>query len=208
LRQRILTLLSTLTLWSAMTIITVTPSLSRHFSLFTHIDLEEMLRFSVIFLTGSSMYLYRDRIPDSGWLALGSTALYVVGVVFPLWTYGTAPTLEFTPIDIASPFIVYPMLWLGIHLPFKRVGVKNDYSYGIYIYGWPITQLLLLWNLTRFGVVSFEFFAIAATVPFAVVSWWVIERPSLGLKSISLSRIRTSGNDDEAPTPARPPERS
>ena len=188
LRHRVLTLASLLVMWVTMTMVTVTPALSRHFTFFTHLALEEMIRFIVLFLTGSVMFLYRDRIPDSGWLALCSALLYVIAVVFPLWTLGKTPTAEFTPIDIGAPFIVSPVLWLGIHLPFHRVGAKNDYSYGIYIYGWPIAQLLITWNLMRFGLVSFEFFAIAATIPFAIASWWIIERPSLKMKSLSYRR--------------------
>jgi len=186
LRRRVLTLLSTLAVWLTVTVITVTPAFSIHFNFFVYISIEDILRFSVIFLTGSTLYLYRDRIPDSGWLALGSTALYIVGISFPLWTTGTVPTLEFTPIDIAAPFIAYPLLWLGVHLPLKSVGQKNDYSYGIYIYGWPVTQLLIMWDLHRHGVVTFEVAAILATIPFAVLSWWLIERPAMSLKSLPM----------------------
>ena len=39
------------------------------------------------------------------------------------------------------------MIWLGIHLPLARVGAKNDYSYGLYIYGYPVSQLLVVWGL-------------------------------------------------------------
>lgn len=196
LRRRIFTLIITVALWLTVTVITVTPSFSIHFNFFVYISIEDILRFGVIFLTGSTMYLYRDRVPDSGWLAIGSAGIYILGILFPIWTVGTVPTLEFTPIDIATPFIVYPLLWLGVHLPFRGVGQRNDYSYGIYIYGWPITQLLIMWDLHRHGVVTFEVLALGATIPFAAASWWLIERPSLMLKNWKIPSLRKPRSND------------
>jgi len=76
------------------------------------------------------------------------------------------------------------LLWLGIHLPFQKVGAKNDYSYGIYIYAFPVTVLLAIWHVQRFGYPLFILFCIVGTMPFAVGSWWIIERRALSLKKI------------------------
>ena len=82
--------------------------------------------------------------------------------------------------------LTYPLLWLGIHLPFQRIGVHNDYSYGIYIYGCPVQQLLAIWGVEHWGFFPYMLLGIAGTLPFAVASWRIIEKPVLELKRISL----------------------
>jgi hypothetical protein len=44
------------------------------------------------------------------------------------------------PAHVAAPALTYAVLWLGARLPL-RVG-KYDVSYGIYIYAFPVSQLL------------------------------------------------------------------
>ena len=83
---------------------------------------------------------------------------------------------------LAAPAIAYLCLWLGSHLPFPRVGVPNDISYGIYIYAFPVQQTLALWQVQRSGYVVFSLCSVALTVPLAAASWWMIEKPALRLK--------------------------
>ena len=60
---------------------------------------------------------------------------------------------------------------------------KFDYSYGLYIYAFPIQQAL-----AEFGVIkNFEVYVIASfalTLPFAMVSWVYIEKPALRLRDV------------------------
>lgn len=77
--------------------------------------------------------------------------------------------------------LAYLMLWMGATLP-VRLGMSNDISYGIYIYGFPIQQSLVMLGIAGIGWFSFAIVGLVATVPLAVLSWWLIERPSLRLK--------------------------
>jgi len=104
-------------------------------------------------------------------------------------TGGKAPTLAFTASDLVAPFIAYPLLWLGIHLPLQKVGARNDYSYGVYIYAFPITQLLVLWNAERLGYIGFMFLTVLLTAPFAVASWWLIEKWAISLKKLDWNAV-------------------
>ena len=188
LRRRVLTLAVTSVLWAAMAVITVTPALSAQFTIEHNCNLESLIRFSTLFLVASTLYLYRERVPDRWWLAAACAAIYATSVLLP--TGGLIPTFSFTPGDIGMPFLVYPVLWLGIHLPFRTIGSKNDYSYGIYIYGWPITELLILWHAYRLGLPLYLTCCFVATIPFAVASWWLIEKRSLRMKDL-LPRTRS-----------------
>ncbi len=129
-------------------------------------------RFASIFLVGALCYLYRDRVPDSGRLALGLTALGCLGL-----SIGH----PFSQVSdwLAGPSFVYPVLWLGAHLPFQRVGATNDISYGVYIYAFPVGQLFALAGLQKAGYVPYTLCTIAGTLPLAAASWWGIERWAL-----------------------------
>ena len=135
-----------------------------------------------LFLTGSMVYLYRDKVVDSAWLALVLTALYVASLWWPV----DLPTNRFTGqiggAALWAPLLVYPLLWLGAHLPLQKVGAKNDYSYGIYIYAWPVQELLAVWRVQRWGYPAYTVACIMVTVPFAVASWWLVEKRALALK--------------------------
>jgi len=131
-----------------------------------------MLRFAPIFLVGALFYLYRDRVPDSGRLALVLTAVAAAGLATG------QPNLYFSD-WLTGPALVYPVLWLGAHLPCRRIGVTNDISYGMYIYGWPVGQLLVLAGVQAAGYVPFTLATLAGTVPLAAASWWLVEKRAL-----------------------------
>jgi len=132
--------------WAAEIVITAVPSLNAQFNLLVNYDVSLMLVHLPIFLTGSLLYLYRDVVPDSGWFALGGGALVLVSLAVPLGN--SQPGLTLTSTNLFAPGIAYSMLWLGIHLPFQRIGARNDYSYGVYIYAFPVAQLLAIWGST------------------------------------------------------------
>ena len=140
------------------------------------------------FLTGSLLYLYRDKVPDSGWLALGLVAVFVVGSWLPFFGQGMTRFSHFLPIStsVMAPALAYPLLWLGVHLPspFQRVGARNDYSYGIYIYGWPVQQLLGMWGVQHWGYLVFTASAVAGSTTLAVLSWHLVEKRALSLKKL------------------------
>ena len=129
-------------------------------------------RFGSIFLVGALMYLYRDRVPDSGHLAVGFVLLACVGVAVGHPSSHVADWLT-------GPMLVYPVLWLGAHLPFRALGSTNDISYGVYIYAYPIGQLLALAGVQRFGYFPFMLATVIGTLPLAAASWWGLEKWAL-----------------------------
>ncbi|MHB8219929.1 MAG: acyltransferase family protein [Acidimicrobiales bacterium] len=142
-------------------------------ALVDHSSVEFALRFGSIFLVGTVLRLYQHRIPDSKLLAGAAVVLVAVGSSL------RDPNL------IAGPALAYLLLWLGVHLPLHRLGARNDISYGVYIYAFPVQQLLATWNLQRFGYLIFTASALVFTIPFAMGSWFGIERRVLHLKSWS-----------------------
>ena len=182
LRHRGWVLLITLGIFAALLITTLDPSLNPKFSpahLFIPMD---FMVLSLPFLAGSLIYLYKERVPDSFLLAVACGIAFVASLHLP--TYGNGPTLRLTASSLCVFLIAYPLLWLGAHLPFHWVGSKNDYSYGVYIYAFPLTQLLGSMNAGRLGFWPFFTLTASITLAFAVASWWLIEKHALRLKKV------------------------
>lgn len=120
------------------------------------------------FLAGASIYVYADKVPCSRWLALSAAVLFIAAVAT-----GNGHSLAALP-------VTYLLLWLGIVLPsaIGRVAAENDFSYGTYLYAFPVQQLLVVAGSHHLGVVPFTVLSIVATAPLAVVSWFAIERPA------------------------------
>jgi len=162
-----------------------------------------MLRFAPIFMVGALLYLYRDRVPDSGYLALGLTALAVVGLKTG------QPNLFFSD-WLTGPALAYPVLWLGAHLPCRRIGATNDISYGVYIYGWAVGQLLALAGVQAAGYFPYMLATVACTVPLAAASWWLIEKRALKARSWVPAPLRrfmsqpVAISDEAVPSVAQP----
>ncbi len=79
------------------------------------------------FVSGLIIYRYRDNIPWSAYLCL---MMAVISFVLYKVPYG----LRFAPLPVA-----YVTIYLGLlNLPRDRIVLSGDYSYGLYLYGFPI----------------------------------------------------------------------
>lgn len=130
-------------------------------------------RLAVFFALGAWAYAFRDRLPRRGSWALVAAGALVVSDFMPGPVFVLVVPLAWT----------YLVLWVAsaraVRLP--AWFARSDYSYGTYLYGWPIQQLVI----GELGVVSPPLvFAISlpVTLAAAAVSWYVVERPAQALK--------------------------
>lgn len=130
------------------------------------------LRFLAMFGIGVAMFMLRERICLSHRVFLAILALVAVSSTYrPLFVL------------LAYGALAYVLLYLA-YIPggplrlFNRLG---DYSYGIYIFGYP-TQKAVMTLFPAFNVVELFLVAFALTLGMAVASWHWIERPALRLK--------------------------
>lgn len=135
-------------------------------------------RLLVAFLLGIAAYQWRDSIPtDPRLLGLALLACAVLNaVILPDEDAAFYPLLSLL---LGVP-VLYVTLWLGTaDLPTPAPLRRGDYSYGLYLYHWPIMQALVL-VLPPLGHAGFYFLAIMPVVAaFAALSWHAIERPVL-----------------------------
>lgn len=136
-----------------------------------------MARLGFIFSLGMLLYLYRQSIPCSWTLAGVAMVVYLVGMRTGLYE------------GIGQAAFAYLCLFAAIKLPLKRFDKYGDFSYGIYIYSFPIEQLCALFGAEHFGYPAYVAISIAGTMVFAVPSWFLVERPCLRLKGVRFAGI-------------------
>ena len=137
---------------------------------FNPLGSEIMLRFSFVFLLGAAAHLFAERIPVSGPLALVSVALVVAGLhLLPDYR------------ALAGPAFAYAFVYAVVRLP-VRWRPRWDLSYGVYVWHWPIAQLMVAAGATVLTTVPFVLASVAVAVVVAALSWNLVERPALGLK--------------------------
>jgi peptidoglycan/LPS O-acetylase OafA/YrhL len=125
------------------------------------------------YLAGSTFYLWRDRIRWSAGLALGAVTLLIAGTLVPPWGVTLTFPIAFTYVLLFVAFRPVPIL--------ANWAKPGDFSYGVYLYAFPVQQLLVRWWPT---LTPLTLFALATPVVFgcAFVSWEAIEKRFLTLK--------------------------
>lgn len=84
--------------------------------------------------------------------------------------------------------LAYLALYAGIKLPLSKIGSCNDISYGIYVYAFPVGQLIILFGGDSLNVWQFIALNVAVVVPFAWGSWVLVEKTALKLKWVVPAR--------------------
>ncbi|WP_302622497.1 acyltransferase family protein [Streptomyces griseus] len=157
-------------------------------------DPDVVLYLSFAFGLGTLIELYRERVPVSD----------VLGVASGLVLLGSLRFGYFFVVGL--PAFAYLLLWLAIRLPapFRRIGARHDYSYGIYIYGFAVQQSLVALGLARWGFWPYLALSLAGAVTAAVLSWHLVERPAMRLKDIGSARKTRPGTAAGEPTASEP----
>ncbi|GGM39250.1 acyltransferase family protein [Dactylosporangium sucinum] len=137
--------------------------------------------FALAFVLGMIADLYRSVIPLNDWLGWTSLVLVVASVYFSLPLFG--------PAIIAW---VYLLLWAGVRLPkvLKRIGRRNDYSYGVYIYAFPIQQALAIVGVPKLGWTFYLLTSVATVGLVAACSWHLVEKQAMRAKNWTPRRFR------------------
>lgn len=123
---------------------------------------------TAFFITGTLLWVYRERIVLSGWAVI---ALLLALAVLRGGTWAHLPYFG---------LLTYGTLYLAlrVRLPLIRL---TDISYGVYLYGWPAQQLawMLPWGKTIAGNIVI---ASLIALTLGALSWFLVERPALRLK--------------------------
>ncbi|RYG24178.1 acyltransferase [bacterium] len=169
-----------------------------HISLPWFDQIDDLPRLISFFLSGTVFYLYREKIPYSDALGLLSAVGFVVAYKF-------FPTIG---IPIFGTYLLFYIAF-NRRLRLYDFGKRGDISYGLYLYGFPIQQLLVYHfgdTLRQIspaiaGRVVIVVLNLALTILVALASWHFVEKPFLKMKKKSPAREgETSAIADVEPT--------
>ncbi|WP_210480602.1 acyltransferase [Naasia sp. SYSU D00948] len=123
-------------------------------------------RFALMFAAGAVLYRFQHRIPVRGWI-IGVAAVVVLASTF-------LPNYRL----VAAIPLAYVLLACGALIKDERLRMRNDISYGTYVYAFPVQQILagtalVAWSPLLFGVIS-----VVLTIPLAIASWFLVEKPA------------------------------
>ena len=139
------------------------------------------------FAVGTTLFMWRDRLPYDGRLATICALFGLIGLRTPGIQY------------VAIIAIVYATIYLGCSkLPSTGFLSRGDYSYGIYLYGFPLQQLVAYlspWKSVWYLNLAF---AIPASVAIAMLSWRFVEKPALSFEVPHRQAERRKGSRDRS----------
>ena len=131
--------------------------------------------YAIIFLNASCFYLLRIKFER-----------YSRSVPFILILFGVIIISFFAEFSQPVQVILIPMLVICIaHLKgiTNRAGVYGDFTYGIYIFSFPVQQMLIAKHAVNNNPLNLFLLTMAIVVPAAFVSWHLLEKKMNMLKN-------------------------
>ncbi len=151
---------------------TLGHGLNEALSLSDRFEVVQGLRLVALFFTAASLQLLRDRVPLTAPLFLGALASLALAMALG------GGWLALYPLALG-----YIVLWLALVPagPLRLYNRLGDYSYGFYLWQFPLQQWIML---RRPETTQPELIALAipATLALAAVSWHLVESPALAFK--------------------------
>ncbi|WP_051048932.1 acyltransferase [Ideonella sp. B508-1] len=137
-------------------------------------------RLFFMFFSGAAFFVLRTRIQLSRPVFLVALALLIMTALqgrffFPIYL-------------LCLPYLLFYLAYVpsGWIRKYNRMG---DYSYGIYIYAFPIQQSVAA-LIPHISVPGMMAVSTIVTLSLAAVSWHGVEQPALGLKHTVVARAR------------------
>ena len=132
---------------------------------------ERLARLAAMFAAGALIHRFREVIPARWSLVAVSAVIVLVANFLPDYrAIGAVP-------------LAYAVIVSGALIHNKRMNLRTDLSYGTYVYACPIQQVFVMSGLGTLNPLVFAIISTAATLPFAAMSWFLIEKPAMKLKS-------------------------
>lgn len=149
-----------------------------------YLSLNNVPRLFTYFFCGMCVYLYRFVIPRNNVLVffsvvalvLASRVVHTLNIVFP----------------IAGTYLLFYIAY-SRKIRLYDFAKRGDLSYGVYLYAWPIQELVLYYLHSHISLSQFFFISLLITLLTAYFwSWKCIEKPFMELKNRRRHGLETS----------------
>ncbi|RUP01494.1 MAG: acyltransferase [Mycobacterium sp.] len=145
----------------------------------------ESARLVLMFLTGALIHQWQHVIPARWSLVAASAAIAVAAAWLPDYRL------------VAAFPVAYAVIVAGALVRDERFRLTTDLSYGVYIYAFPLQQLLVLGGLRQLHPLLFAVIATVVTLPTAALSWTLVEKPAMSMKSRLLRKWSVGSRGDQ-----------
>ena len=143
-----------------------------------------LIKLISFFLLGAVLYVLKDNIFFSWKFLLLAIFIFFLSIPLKVYQYVALFTL---------PYIIISM---SIKWKFHKFGQYGDFSYGIYIYAFPIQQTVAYFFSTRIhSAALFAMISFFPTLVLAILSWKYVEEPALKLKA-KIQKITTTKKEN------------
>lgn len=156
-------------------------------------DPSDAVRLTAAFMVGACLKLYpqKYRAPIA--------AVAAVALIGGLFVPALASVAVFTVGAYLLFWVAFEVAWR----PLRTLNAKDDISYGLYLYAWPI-GMLLLWYARDMNLFAHGVLTLAGSVTLGYLSWHLLEKRCMALKSrIGKGRARPPLAQPAAETPPR-----
>jgi peptidoglycan/LPS O-acetylase OafA/YrhL len=165
--------------------------------------INHLAHFSYAFLIGVLFYIYQDCIRLLLWPGL--VGVLLASLLMWQWGYMAGEALMI-------PATGFVGAWIGFVPggPLRFYNLFGDYSYGLYIWHYPLLQTIKQF-MGDIGSTDLFFLALPVALGAAMISWHFVERPSLSsVKHINMfikrwAASRESYSDEAMPASQRGP---
>lgn len=146
------------------------PFIGRHF-----------IRLFFMFFSGAAFYLYKEHVTLS-------RSLFCLFVMALLLSFAINKHVFFVVYALTIAYILFYVAYVpsGIIRKYIQVG---DYSYGIYIYAFPVQQSIAA-LIPEVSVSSMLVISVSVTFLLAALSWHFLEQRALSLKNLYVTHTR------------------
>lgn len=134
---------------------------------------EQAVRLTSVFMCGACLKLY--PIDYQGRFA----ALAAVGLVAALFV----PVLGSVALATLGAYVLFWVAFKVTWRPLRTINAKDDISYGLYLYAWPIGNLLI-WYWSDMNIVLHGLLTLAGSAALGYLSWRLLEERCMRLKRL------------------------
>lgn len=127
---------------------------------------------TLAFLIGGAFAVMHRRVTLDGRLAAFAGLVAAVTLVTDGWVL------------VGYLALAYVLFFAAARLPesWRRIGARNDYSYGMYVYGFLVQQTTAYLGWYHWGYIPWVAVTLAITAACAYLSWHLVERRALSAK--------------------------
>ena len=137
---------------------------------------------SPCFALGSMLALFKDRLEVGLGAVIGLILLFLI---FRLSSYS---------FYFMYAAIFFTILYLAGHPILLKLKMRSDFSYGVYLWGFPVQQILQH-TIPEQGTQFNQVVSLVITLVLGFASWHLVEKRGITLGQKLIERLNANGKD-------------